>query len=178
MSIISKLFEKIKMAGDQAEEVARGLEKEYEKNSTPSDTFLLEVCQQSAPNISADSTPKSHPLFPSASPSPRSASESFDPQAGLKELAFRIGRERHRVEKEEGASKAIPLLMIETRIALELGDVPTASRLSAHLLTKAREVSAAKVLNPLQAFVETRGLGGRRFKSSQALCRHRRGGLR
>src|SRR4030095_6850711 len=150
MNIFNKIQERFKTASEVAEKVAQGVAQEYEKNSTPTDSFLQEAKHWSGPQPSAG---KSHPFFPLTSPSVPETKGSADPNQSLKHLAFQLGRERRRAENEEGASAAIPLLLIKPRVALTLGDTVTADRLSARLMDKSREAAAAKALAPVQDLV-------------------------
>src|SRR5262245_58410922 len=110
MSFVSKIQEGIKTAGQKVEEIAHQLEKEYERNSTPSDSFIQEIRHLSCPKAAPSSSPvKAHPLFPSTPSSVPGATDPKDPQEKLRKLAFQTARERRRLENEEGASRAIPL---------------------------------------------------------------------
>src|SRR5262245_7074309 len=123
MNISEKINEGFKAAEEVGEKVVQGFVKEYENNATPTDSFLAEVQHLNQASVGTPTAAKNHPLFPLGSL--KKETDSLDSKEFLKKAAFQLGRERRRLENEEGASAALPLLMVETRIALAQGDTVT-----------------------------------------------------
>ncbi|MFO1519435.1 MAG: hypothetical protein U1F57_07240 [bacterium] len=151
MSLIHKIQEGLQTAETIGEKIIQNFAEEYEKNATPTDSFVQEVRHLQGVKALGSSAAKSHPLFPLTRL--QKEIDSTDSKGAMKKAAFELGRLRQKVEKEEGASAAIPLLMLETRLALMRGDTVTADLLSARLMAKSREAAAAKALLPVQALV-------------------------
>jgi hypothetical protein len=210
MDLFKLVSTPLKNTGEFLENLAHRVQESYEKNATPTPSFVREVEGLSC-IVRHESSGKrfGHPLFSfTASSSPwragleaavaslpglppglapsllllaregenlieertlllkglghlvgfSSAGEATEPDVDrvrLTKLAFLVARERRRVINEEGLSQAAPLLLMETHIALALGDSQRADQLSARLMETLKESATATALAPVQSLVES-----------------------